>query len=70
MPQNVAQKARQRANTVQTVQASLNIQGPSKKSGNGSVRQLLHESLRVGNSGKARRAPKIGKNHVRDSMGL
>jgi hypothetical protein len=48
----------------------MGIQGPKGLPGRGSGRQTVQESLRVGNSGKGRKAPKIGRNHVRDSMGL
>ena len=70
VPANQRQKARLKGNTVQTLQTSLGISGPSKRTGSGAAKQTLHESLRVGNSGHKRTAPKIGKNHLRDSMGI
>ena len=69
MPANVQKKAAMRPNTVQTLQSSLGIQGPKTKSGNGSGRQTIPESLGLGRVGK-RTATKIGRNHVRDAMGL
>jgi hypothetical protein len=70
MPVNVQKKADARVNTVQTLQRSLGIQGPGKLPGKGACHQTLQESLAVGNSGRKRTATKIGRNHVRDSMGL
>ena len=70
MPVNQRQKAKMKGNTVQTLQASLGISGPSKRTGNGAGRQTLQESLGVGNAGHKRTATKVGRNHLRDSMGL
>lgn len=70
MPANVSQKATARVNTVQTLQTSLGVQGPKALPGRGAGRQTLPESLAVGNPGASRKATKIGRNHVRDSMGL
>lgn len=70
VPVNVQKKAAARVNTVQTLQKSLGIQGPGKLPGGGAGRQTLQESLCVGNSGKKRTATKVGRNHVRDAMGL
>ena len=70
MPANVSQKAAARVNTVQTLQTSLGITGPKNLPGRGAGRQTVQESLCVGNSGRGRKGPKIGKNHVRDAMGL
>ena len=69
MPSNQRSKAAQGVNTVQTVQTSLGIQGPKNLPGRGTGRQTLPESLGLGRVGK-RTATKIGRNHVRDSMGL
>lgn len=70
MPRNVSQKAAAKVNTVQTLQSSLGITGPKRVPGGGAGRQTIQESLGVGNAGSGRKAPKIGKNHVRDAMGL
>ena len=69
MPANVSQKAAARVNTVQSVQKSLGIQGPKGLPGSGAGRQTLPESLGLGRTGK-RTATKVGRNHLRDSMGL
>ena len=70
MPANVQKKAAAKVNTVQTLQASMGITGPKKLPGGGAGRQTVQESLGVGNSGSGRKATKIGRNHVRDAMGL
>lgn len=70
MPANVSQKAGAKVNTVQTLQTSLGISGPKNLPGRGAGRQTLPESLAVGNSGSKRKATKIGRNSLRDSMGL
>lgn len=70
MPANVSQKAKAKASTVQTLQTSLGIQTPKTLPGRGAGRQTVQESLAVGNSGHKRTTTKIGRNHLRDSMGL
>lgn len=69
MPANVAKKAAAKVNTVQTVQKSLGIQGPKGLPGGGAGRQTLAESLGTG-SKMRRTTTKVGRNHLRDSMGL
>jgi hypothetical protein len=69
MPANVAKKAAAKPNTVQTVQSSLGIQGPKNLPGSGAGRQTIPESLGLGRTGR-RTKTKVGRNHLRDSMGL
>jgi hypothetical protein len=69
MPANVSQKAKAKVSTVQSLQSSLGIQGPSALPGRGAGRQTIPESLGLGRTAK-RTATKIGRNHLRDSMGL
>lgn len=54
---------------LKTLQSSLNISG-GKRNAKATGRQTVQESLAVGHSGKGRKAPKMGRNHLRDSMGL
>lgn len=65
---NAQKKMAAKPNTVQTLQSSLGIRGPSKKSGNGAGRQTLQESLGI--SGGRRTATPIGRNHLRKAMEL
>lgn len=69
MPVNVSQKAKARVNTVQTLQTSLGITGPKSLPGRGAATQTLADSLKTGQTMK-RKATKIGRNSLRDSMGL
>ena len=69
MPANVSQKAKARVNTVQTLQTSLGITGPKSLPGRGAATQTLVDSLKTGQTMK-RKATKIGRNSLRDSMGL
>ena len=68
MPINAQKKMACKPNTVQTLQTSLGISGPSKKSGNGAGRQTIQESLGFG--GGKRTATPIGRNHLRKAMEL
>ena len=69
MALNAINKLKNPGGTVQTLQASMNIQGPGGKPGAGTRKQSLPESMRTGATW-TRKAPPIGKNHVRKTMGL
>ena len=69
MSVNASKKRKDQPQKLNHLQSSMGIQGPSGKPGKGTQNQTLGESLRIGTS-TGRRATKIGRNHLRESMGL
>lgn len=70
MALNQHNKARTGSPTVQTLQASMGIQGPKGRPGLGTGRQTLAESLSLGQTHKRNAKDITGKGRIRKSMRL